>query len=303
MKILVLAGLTMVTAIGATAADAQRIGGYGAPYPVPGQQSGVATMRPPMVDAPNRPQPQSYPQRGFPARADSQRYAYPQRQGYPRSGPSASRWGGSVGGRWSGGSYAPGGWNAYRRPSRGYRVPQYWLSPDFYIGDYTAYGLSLPPQGYNWYRYYDDAVLLDGRGKVWDSRGGLDWDGGGYETGYGGEGGEASSGYGYADGGAGAAGGYGMQRPPYPSLPPVWHNGAVTTYQTGYPGYGGGTTTVVTIQPTETITTTTTEYVEESTAHYAAPRRVYRAPKRHYRRVVRRSCGCKRIVEQPIRGS
>ena len=87
------------------------------------------------------------------------------------------RWGGRVGGRWYAGVYAPGGWTAYRRPVRGWVLPRYWFAPTFFINDYGAYGLGAPPQGYNWTRYYDDAVLVDGSGHVYDSVTGVNWDG------------------------------------------------------------------------------------------------------------------------------
>lgn len=98
-----------------------------------------------------------------------------------------SRWGSKVGGRWWGGANAPGGWNAYRRPVRGYALPAYWNTPRFYISDWSAYGLAQPQSGYNWVRYYDDAVLIDGRGSVYDTVGQVDWDryDGGSEGGYG----------------------------------------------------------------------------------------------------------------------
>lgn len=292
MRTLALAGLTMVTVLGGGAADAQRIGYPGAQYPVPGtypvQRGGPVTLPAPAV--------QPYPDRSYPQTGAAR---------------SATRWGGSVGGRWYGGTYAPGGWNAYRRASRGGQLPSYWISPNFAVSDYASYGLSAPPRGYRWQRYYDDAVLLDDRDRVYDSRGGIDWDGGdayarGGAVGYSGA---SDYGYGYSeethsDGYAAPLPQYAPQpsyRPPYQPLPPVVQQGGVTTYQSsgGYAsGYAGGygatygapgtTTTVVTIQPTETLTTTTTEYVEET---HAATRRVYRAPRKHYR-VVRRACGC-----------
>ena len=85
------------------------------------------------------------------------------------------RWGGQIDGRWYGGVRAPGGWNAYRRPARGWAMPGYWRSPAWAINDWRFYGLQAPPVGYSWSRYYDDAVLLDERGYVYDSVGGLDW--------------------------------------------------------------------------------------------------------------------------------
>jgi hypothetical protein len=62
-------------------------------------------------------------------------------------------------------------------------VPAYWNAPRFYVGDWSNYGLAQPPQGYNWARYYDDAVLIDARGSVYDTTSNIDWDragGGGY---------------------------------------------------------------------------------------------------------------------------
>lgn len=86
------------------------------------------------------------------------------------------RWGGRISGRWWGGMRAPGGWGAYRRPVRGWVLPGYWVQPNWYINDWSGYGLPQPPYGYNWSRYYDDAVLIDGRGTVYDSVGGIGWD-------------------------------------------------------------------------------------------------------------------------------
>lgn len=85
------------------------------------------------------------------------------------------RWGPAVDGRWHAGWRAPGGWAAYRKPVRGQAIPQYWFAPAYYIGDYQRYGLVPPPFGLAWSRYYDDAVLIDGRGTVYDSVSGVDW--------------------------------------------------------------------------------------------------------------------------------
>ncbi len=82
---------------------------------------------------------------------------------------------GSAGGRWYGGTQAPGGWGAYRRPSRGWTLPGYWMGSGFRIPNYHSYGLMAPPAGYFWVRYYDDAVLVDGRGRVSDWSNGIAW--------------------------------------------------------------------------------------------------------------------------------
>ncbi len=88
----------------------------------------------------------------------------------------APRWGSKVGGRWWGGVNAPGGWHAYRRPVRGWALPVYWNTPRFFVSDWSTYGLAQPQYGYNWVRYYDDAVLVDSRGSVYDTVGDVDWD-------------------------------------------------------------------------------------------------------------------------------
>lgn len=98
------------------------------------------------------------------------------------------RWGQRIDGRWYAGWKAPGGWSAYRRPVRGWTLPTYWIGGGFWINDWSSWGLSRPAAGYDWVRYYDDAVLIDRRGKVWDSVSGLDWDRDGhgydYDDGY-----------------------------------------------------------------------------------------------------------------------
>ncbi|WP_332785551.1 RcnB family protein [Sphingomonas sp. PB1R3] len=100
-----------------------------------------------------------------------------------RSGPVRdARWGSQVGGRWWGGANAPGGWRAYRRPVRGMVMPSYWNDPRFGVQDWAVYTLPQPPVGYRWSRYYDDAVLIDARGSVYDSVSGVNWAGGGADT-------------------------------------------------------------------------------------------------------------------------
>jgi hypothetical protein len=68
--------------------------------------------------------------------------------------------------------------DVYRRPYRGFVMPRYWAQPSFYIPNYTIYGLSAPSRGYNWSRYYDDAVLTDQRGYVQDYRSDMNWNAG-----------------------------------------------------------------------------------------------------------------------------
>lgn len=147
MRGFLIAGLSAALAAPGTA-DAQRMvhRGPGASYPVPG--SVVAT----------RPLPHHAP-----VAAHGQRWQMHD-------------------GRWVGGLRAPGGYAAYRRPFVGYAVPRYWMQPGFAISSWSAYGLAQPAAGYTWYRYYDDAVLLDTRGSVHDHVGGIAWNG--QDTGY-----------------------------------------------------------------------------------------------------------------------
>ncbi|HVJ02608.1 MAG TPA: RcnB family protein [Sphingomonas sp.] len=84
-------------------------------------------------------------------------------------------WGPMVNGRWEAGYRAPGGWAAYRRLDRGAELPEFWRG--YRVPNYLALGLAAPPQGYSWVRYYDDAVLVDTRGRVWNSVGGVAWTG------------------------------------------------------------------------------------------------------------------------------
>lgn len=87
-----------------------------------------------------------------------------------------SRWGGNHQGRWIGGWNAPGGWNSYVRPNVGFMIGSYWTQPTFYIPNYTVYGWPAPYQGAAWSRYYNDAVMIDGGGRVYDYRYDVDWD-------------------------------------------------------------------------------------------------------------------------------
>lgn len=206
-------------------------------------------------------------------------------------------WGGRINGRWIGGMQAPGGWGAYRRPGRGFRLPGYWTAPGFFIGNFAAYGLATPPYGYSWSRYYDDAVLIDGRGRVYDSVTGIDWDDFDDEGGY------------VAGGGYGASYAapaderyvrhddrYRQRRyvaPPQPIVQPLYPQGYSQTWTAGSGYYyPGGVTTTITVQQAPVVTTTTTtEYVEE--VEYRAPaRRVHRKPARKWRPAPKPHCSC-----------
>lgn len=95
----------------------------------------------------------------------------------PRHGMTGgNRWGPRQNGRWYAGWRAPGGWNAYRRPVYGYVLPRYWVQPSYYISNYSAYGFPAPAAGYGWSRYYDDAVMTDRYGRIYDTRSNVNWD-------------------------------------------------------------------------------------------------------------------------------
>ena len=98
----------------------------------------------------------------------------------PRPYVVQNRWGHNIGGRWFAGFYAPGGWQGYRAPYRGFVLPGYWVNPAYSISNYRVLGLPAPSAGWGWSRYYDDAVLRDQRGYVQDYRPNLQWDEYGY---------------------------------------------------------------------------------------------------------------------------
>ncbi|HEX4693081.1 RcnB family protein [Sphingomonas sp.] len=339
MRTLVIAAIATAMSVAATPAEAQRIGPQGQPP--------VARPMPPRAN------PRPMPNMPRPANGQWQRngqWQGGQRQGGQWQGGAQwqgggqwrgnnggqrngrSRWGNRIGGFWWAGVQAPGGWNGYSRMKRGKRLPGYWISPNYIISDWQLYGLGMPPEGYYWSRYYNDAVLIDANGMVYDSIGSVDWDR--YQGGYayddeyqGGDyayGGDAGPGYPPAAYPApqGPGPGYGA---PYPA--PGGYDGSSTTtrsytYSTGG-GYAGGpppmagppmagppriaygntyytspgSVTTIVIPGSVTTTTTTTEYVEE---RYVAPRRVVRVVRRWHPRPKPR-CSCK--APRPILGS
>ena len=62
------------------------------------------------------------------------------------------------------------------RLHRGFVVPPFWFGPQFQINNWQMYGFAQPPRRHRWVRYYDDAYLIDGGGRIVDTRYGLDWD-------------------------------------------------------------------------------------------------------------------------------
>lgn len=169
MQTLLIAGTALAALVGADAAAAgQRVVQRG---PGMGYRSAPMTPRPVIHPA----------QRPAMHRQVVQHHVVNRPAMPPRVGHQGPRWGSKVGGRWWGGVNAPGGWNGYRRPVRGYVLPTYWNSPRFFINDWSIYGLQQPSYGYHWVCYYDDAVMIDGRGSIHDHVGNVDWDR--YDTG------------------------------------------------------------------------------------------------------------------------
>jgi hypothetical protein len=71
----------------------------------------------------------------------------------------------------------PGWWGGSHQPAiRGYILPSYWLSPAYVIPYPAGYGLADAGWERRWVRYYDDAVLVDQRGLIYDSVHNVAWD-------------------------------------------------------------------------------------------------------------------------------
>ena len=65
---------------------------------------------------------------------------------------------------------------SYRPIQRGGVVPHDFAGPRHAIRDHGRYGFAAPMTGTRWVRYYDDALLVDGAGRVRDARHGMDFD-------------------------------------------------------------------------------------------------------------------------------
>jgi hypothetical protein len=199
----------------------------------------------------------------------------------------------------------------WKRFGRGHIIPPHFRGGQYFVHNWQSFGWPAPMPGGQWIRYYDDALLIDGHGRVMDSRYGWDWDrrgrsmaydDGGYDEGYA-EDGYAEDDYeredyaghdggygrGHGDGGdcrRGGCGPVGHLPPPPPD--PSYGYSSGHGYGSGYSyGYGAGCACGPVVV-TETITTTapvmeTRTYYETVTEHRAAPRRYYKKP------VVRRS--------------
>lgn len=287
------------------AASTMLIAGFATAQPGPGPRPG-ATWRGGMT--------------GPPARGPNMQMRGPnmqmrgpnmQMRGRVRTGGGFQAHGGNF--QMHGGNYRMHGGGNYRfhrwgpHPGRNFRhdrlrrggfINSYWFAPQFYIGDWGSYGFYAPGDDQRWVRYYDDAYLIDGGGRVIDERYGVDWDryGGEWDDDDGiparrgdwreggededeayeerGEGGED---YGDARGGRG---GYGPpMMPPGYGPPPGGH-----VYGGGY-GYGYYAYPIV----IETVTTSgSSGYTEEIVEEYVETR--------HHRRAhrARPRCGCAR---------
>lgn len=285
----------------------------------------VTSPGPVRYNSPRIPAPQSVVPRNpgqFPGRGRVS--PNPPRYDSPRfNGRRNDRWGGNVNGRWHAGWQAPGGWGGYRRPSRGWTLPHYWMGTGFHIPDYRSFGLFAPPVGYFWVRYYDDAVLVDSYGRVRDSVSGIAWAGADAYA-------DVDDGYGYAGAAASASagaitgvdldpgyyepgyyeddryGGYesyedesdeylegGYASPVAGGPPAVQHypscHQRCPGHGAGYGGgyyYGGPVTTTIVIQSGGAATTTVTEeIIEETTTTTTTSGSRYYAPSK---RVIRK---------------
>lgn len=183
----------------------------------------------------------------------------------------------------------------YATPYRGWTVPPTFVGPDLQVADFAAWGLSPPGPGLRWIRYYDDAVLIDGRGRVQDVRYAFGWNRAGrgpgapvYEQAY-------DDGYeeGYRDGSrrAGDAVTYGDSWSPQDGGTVVHRSSGVTVYQGAGSGRYPAGATVVVVGGVATAGTTTTTVTEEvvRTPSSSAIRRSTRSPGKTVRRYASKS--------------
>ena len=108
--------------------------------------------------------------------------------GQVRTGGGFQAHGGMRGGQVRGGNWGfhrwgphPGRNFRHTRLRRGGHINTFWFAPQFYVGNWQAYGFYAPGEDQRWVRYYDDAYLIDGGGRVIDERYGVNWNGYGDE--------------------------------------------------------------------------------------------------------------------------
>lgn len=178
----------------------------------------------------------------------------------------------------------------YQRFNRGGFLPQIWWGPQFQISNWSRYGLPQPMPGCRWMRYYDDALMVDGAGRIIDGRWGMNWDRWGNEWDYGPDGAPIYVGDGdyygeedYAWGGEGRGYGYGPPPPPPGYGAPCAQTCTSTYAYPGY-GYGWGWGYGAGMVVTETTVTTSPSVVTETIYEEEVVReRSHRAKARHYR--------------------
>lgn len=189
---------------------------------------------------------------GTPGAASSGRYnwgGHSAWQGSTGGGMQGRHWnqGGNWqhgGGNWNhgGGNWNhQGGWN-HARFRRGHVLPRFWLSPTFFVSNWNSYGFGRPGYGQNWVRYYDDALLVDSSGRIYDTAYDVDWDR--YEHG------PVPEYYGDDDDGPDEADLF------YEDDRVTWGG----RYSARYPAYAAP---IVIVQSAPVVTTATTTYIEE----------------------------------------
>ena len=176
------------------------------------------------------------------------------------------------------------GYPGYRRFDRGLMLPHQWWGPQFQLHNWGNYGLPQPMHGGRWVRYYDDALLVDGYGRIHDGRWGMKWDEWDREWGYDDRGVPVYVGNGdfhpgpqehaWVEGqGRGYAHGYGHS-----------YGGYGQAYGYAYPGCGCGygmviTETTVTTAPTVIAETVYEDVVVTKKRVRAKPRARYYRPR------------------------
>lgn len=125
----------------------------GAP-PIPQMPSAPMVMPAPRMPMPAQPMPMPMPAQAMPG--------MPMR---PGPMPAMPMRGGPAPMQMAGG---------YVAPSYGYTLPRQWVAPGYFVANYRAFGLARPAWGFGWSRYYDDFVLTDRWGRVYDWRRGDD---------------------------------------------------------------------------------------------------------------------------------
>ncbi|MBA2933335.1 RcnB family protein [Sphingomonas sp. CGMCC 1.13654] len=191
----------------------------------------------------------------------------------------------------------PGAWHGggdYHRPMPGWKVPHHYRDRSYVVADWRGWGFGQPGPGMAWIRYYDDALLVDGDGRVVDCRYGVNWDGGYQARGYAG-----GPGYGYGYGpppGAYPPPGYPMPGtrtyqagPDTTVTTTVTPLGAPAVYSTGGCGACGGAVVTVTPGMAVTTTTTTTEY-RTVYRKVAVRQRAWKPIRRYHPRCVKTTC-------------